>query len=919
MTLTSGARLGPYEVVALLGAGGMGEVYRARDTRLDRPVAIKVLSAAARNDRALRERLEREARSISQLQHPNVCTLFDVGHESGTDFLVMELLEGETLADRLRRGPLPVAEALSVAIKIAAAVERAHSRGIVHRDLKPGNVMLTPDGPKVLDFGLAKDIVAGRAPGTDSATPTSLMTSEGTIVGTLQYMAPEQLEGKPVDERSDVFAFGSVLFEMLTGSRPFESNTQASVIAAIMERPAPRLESRLESLRAAAPPGLDRVVERCLAKSPGHRWQSMGDVRALLEDVAAGRLAPTAAEQAVEPPERPARLRLFAVAAVLALPVAIAAAWIVGRSTAPAVVPAPQPVVVSVLSAPELGGFDDLSNPALSPDGRRVAFIGHTSKGSGIWVRELDSLEAQPLEGPVNPGWLTFSPDGEWIAYFDVSDRTLMKVSVHGGRPTPVANPGYIPCDWAADGYIYFPARRGPGATSPESCGLARIRPDGGEAEQVTLGLEVDKAGVRLQHTAPQYLGDGRLLFSVGQGFLSNGWDTAVLDLASGKWTRVFRGADQASYHDGHLVFWRDGRVWAVPLDLDRLATTGTELPVTDGVSQHPSAPLEVGEYQVGADGSMVYVGGGAVADETSAIVRYSAGGQTEIARSPGMVGWPRLSPRGDRLAVDVCRLQPLGGRQCRVWVYGLHDGSRRAIGPADKWVAYPAWDADGASLVVSERTPQNHRQLVRYSLTPGVSPKPLFTKEQGWIVAIGAASDGRLVFSGDDEDGRVRVRIVSPTGESVPLLDDDSDAFATDISSDGRWLIFDTDRSGRFEICALDLETPGSTPVQLTTEGGRFGTLSPSGKVLYWRSPSYPGAAQILRAEVDLERGRRGDVTRVATTASVNSGGWYPLGGMTAGDDGLIVTEFKVASSGGRVILVSNWVADMRAKLARD
>ena len=356
-------------MVALLGVGGMGEVYRARDTRLDRPVAIKVLSAAARNDRALRERLEREARSISQLQHPNVCTLFDVGHESGTDFLVMELLEGETLADRLRRGPLPVAEALSVAIKIAAALDRAHSRGIVHRDLKPGNVMLTPDGPKVLDFGLAKDIVARRAPGTDSATPTSLMTSEGTIVGTLQYMAPEQLEGKPVDERSDVFAFGSVLFEMLTGSRPFEG----------------------------------------------------------------------------------------------------------------------------------------------------------------------------------------------------------------------------------------------------------------------------------------------------------------------------------------------------------------------------------------------------------------------------------------------------------------------------DSW------------------------------------------------------------------------------------------AFATDISSDGRWLIYDTDRSGRFEVCALDLETPGSMPIQLTTEGGRFGTLSPSGKVLYWRSPSYPGAAQILRAEVDLERGRRGDVTRVATTASVNSGGWYPLGGMTAGDDGLIVTEFKVASSGGRVILVRNWVADMRAKLARD
>jgi Tol biopolymer transport system component len=300
-------------------------------------------------------------------------------------------------------------------------------------------------------------------------------------------------------------------------------------------------------------------------------------------------------------------------------------------------------------------------------------------------------------------------------------------------------------------------------------------------------------------------------------------------------------------------------------------------------------------------------------------IVRHSLGESAEIARSEGLVSWPRLSPTGDSLAAAVCRPQPTRGTLCRVSFYDFDRGTWTAIGPPDRWSAYPAWDDDGASLVVTERTAQIQRSLVRHWFSPGTEPRTLMTKEEGWILPVGTASDGRLIFSQDDGSGRGQVRVLTPGGAPLPLLDDRFSAFATDVSADGRWLIFDSDRSGRFEVYAFDLETPGAAPIQLTAGGGRFGELAPSDAILYWRASSYPGRAEILRAKVDLDDGRLGEVGRIATTDSVNTSAWYPLGGMAADDEGVLVCEFGAAGAGGRLVLVRNWVADMRSRFERN
>ena len=445
MPLDVGTTLGPYEIISALGAGGMGEVYKANDTRLDRIVAIKVLPSHLSDNAELKERFEREARAISSLNHPHICTLHDVGSENGVDFLVMEYLEGETLADRLKKGPLDLEEALRYAIQIADALDQAHRQGVVHRDLKPGNIMLTATGAKLLDFGLAK-FQEREAANAISELPTQQkpLTEKGTILGTFQYMAPEQLEGQDADDRTDVFAFGSLLFEMLTGQKAFQGKSQASLVAAILEREPPSITS----LQPMSPPAIDRVVRQCLAKDPDERWQTAGDLRRELEwiaDVGADALQSTSA-----PPARVSRGRLAFGVVGLWMGAMLAGVFAWDWNTAPH--PNVTRFEIALPESVRLTGTG-VHAVTLSPDGTQLVY----SANQQLYLRSMDDMETTPIRGTSEGAARSpfFSPDGQWIGFW--SNGKLQKVPITGGAPVTLCeaeNPHGA--SWGADGNILF-------------------------------------------------------------------------------------------------------------------------------------------------------------------------------------------------------------------------------------------------------------------------------------------------------------------------------------------------------------------------------------------------------------------------------------------------------------------------------
>src|SRR5580704_17661487 len=455
MAILPGRRLGPYQILSVIGAGGMGEVYKARDTRLDRTVAIKVLSAHLVERADSRERFDREARTIAGLNHPHICTLFDIGNQEGIDYLVMEYLEGETLAERLKKGPLPMEQVLQYAIEISDALDKAHRKGITHRDLKPGNIMLTKSGAKLLDFGLAK-LKKDTAPAniTLSKVPTEdAVTAQGTILGTLQYMAPEQLEGKEVDARTDIFAFGVVVYEMATGKKAFEGKSQASLIAKILETNPPPMSS----LQPMTPPALDRVVKRCLVKEPDERWQSASDLTHELKWIAESgsqipsqMSAPVKGIRALGLGRRPIILGL--VALLFGAMIASLAIW--NLKPAP-----PRPVTRTVITLPpgqQLAGLDSGPAVALSPDGTHLAYAARQGSTQQLYLRAMDSLEVKAIQGTEGAAEPFFSPDGQWIGFF-AGDK-LKKVAVSGGAAVALGDATTQPygASWGSQGIIAF-------------------------------------------------------------------------------------------------------------------------------------------------------------------------------------------------------------------------------------------------------------------------------------------------------------------------------------------------------------------------------------------------------------------------------------------------------------------------------
>ena len=605
MPLAPGTSLGPYQIESPLGAGGMGEVYKARDTRLDRTVAIKVLPEHVAADPDLKQRFEREAKTISSLNHPHICTLYDIGNQDGIDFLVMEHLDGETLAQRLEKGPVPLDQALQVAVEIADALDKAHRQGIVHRDLKPGNIMLTKSGAKLLDFGLAKLRTPGIV-GTGFSAATTLsepLTARGTILGTLSYMAPEQLEGKDTDARTDMFAFGAIVYEMVTGRRVFTGDSQASLIAAILgSQPSP-----MSTVAPITPLALDRVITKCLAKDPDDRWHTAHDLTDELKWITHEQGQPVGSAADVRDivpsgaavPSKGDRYRVGVMAAVgLVLVTALAVWWLAGLSErAPGAVtrttltlPSDQRLVRTARAAPL----------ALSPDGTRLVYASDDSGAARLYLRQLDQFDVTALPGTEGAEHPFFSPDGEWVGFF--ADGLLQKVAVAGGLPVTICDGPVVGrgSSWGPDDTIVFQ----PGVGSP---GLLRVSASGGEPQPLTSAdPQLDNSSLAW----PSFLPDGRALLTT-LNYASREPQIAVLSLESGEWQLVGDGGHARYVPPGYLVYYDEtrGGLQAVGFDADRLEVLGSPISVIDSVYRSPSAGAPF--FGVSLAGALVYLSGG--------------------------------------------------------------------------------------------------------------------------------------------------------------------------------------------------------------------------------------------------------------------------------------------------------------------
>ena len=676
MALAAGTRLGPYEIVALIGAGGMGEVYKANDTRLDRTVAIKVLPEDFAEVRERKQRFEREAKAISKLNHPHICILHDVGSQDGVEYLVMEYIEGETLADRLKKGALPLDQALEYGIQIADGLDTAHRAGIAHRDLKPPNVMLTQSGIKLLDFGLAKLIADNESvsEGSDAPTRQQNLTKEQSIIGTLQYMAPEQLEGKTVDVRADVWAFGALVYEMLTGRKAFSGETQASLIAAIMKHQPPPVSER----QSLSPTALDRTVTRCLAKSPEDRWQSARDLREELRWIEHGAAVSNVAERAAS-----FRLRGLAIAA-FGMVLGAVVAWGVLRSTETG----PAQLSRAIIQFPE--GHELLvteprapSPVVLSPDGSVLVYAALMDGTSQLFMRPLAAFESRPIPGTTGGSGAFFSPDGQWLGF--VADGKIQKLALAGGRPIPIADvPSLINgASWGADGSIVFADLR--------SRGLMRVSAAGGTPETLTTP---DSDDVLSAHRLPRHLPGGQeVLFSMRA---RDGWSVAILSLESREWRSLGLNGTDARYvstgSSGQLLYQRSGEILAIPFSLARGETTGTPISV---LSEAMVAPLTQSAYlSISDTGLLAYV----PATGGMEIARMDREGiaETLLRHDSGSFRWLSVSPDGSHLA--VCASSERGAWD--VWLHDLERGSRTLF--ASGGYIAPVWTPDGERVAVS-------------------------------------------------------------------------------------------------------------------------------------------------------------------------------------------------------------------------
>jgi len=814
MTLSAGTMLGPYEIADALGAGGMGEVYRARDSRLERTVAIKILPEQFSRDQELKQRFEREAKTISSLNHPNICTLHDVGHQDGIDYLVMEYIEGESLAQRLVKGALPTDQLLKTAIQIADALDKAHRHGVIHRDLKPGNIMMAKSGAKLLDFGLAKPAVAfkpaasgGVATRTSASSP---ITRQGTIAGTLQYMSPEQLEGKEADPRSDIFALGAVLYEMATGKRAFEGKGSLSVVSAILEKdPEP-----ISKVQPMSPPALEQVVKTCLAKDPDERWQSAADVGRMLRWILEGGSQAGVPEHVAS--RRRKREQSIWIAAGLAVALLAALAGWQGALRTRSV----NPVHVSI-ALPE--GKVLLNNStgavAISPDGSTIVFAAQgEDREPQLYLRKLDSFESRPIPGTEDGQDPFFSPDGEWVG-FVTADNKLKKVSLHGG--SSLIADGAMPggATWAGDGTIYF--------LKSLVSGVYAVPAGGGQPRQITqTGSTPDDRG----HLWPGLLpGDNGLIFTVWTGKSFNAARIEALSFKTGKRKVLLEGGTGARYlPDGHLAYGHDGSLFVVGFDPERLEIKGSPVPVIEGVMMQ-AANGDVA-FAVSRSGTLVFGPGGFQSFQYELDWMDRSGKATKITDEIRPYAFPNISPDGKRIALT------LESSTFDVWVYDLErDTLTKVSFGGDDY--RPKWSPDG-KLLAYDSSKSGHEQIYVTS-AGGQGPEMTVTDGPGDKELYAWTADGHEVtFSQENKDTGWDLYAASVEGDHKqrPLLVAPFNQTQGRISPNGKWLSYISDESGQPEVFVQAIGDP-TTRVQVSRETGNVPRWTSAGNELIFLS----------------------------------------------------------------------------------
>jgi Tol biopolymer transport system component len=808
MALNSGSRLGPYEILAPLGAGGMGEVYRARDTRLERTVAIKILPAQFSSDPVHKQRFEREAKTISNLNHPHICVLHDIGQQDGTDYLVMECVEGETLAKRLEKGPLPLEQVLKLGAQIANALHKAHRAGIVHRDLKPGNIMLTATGAKLLDFGLAKPATAlvGGMTLTAAAAQTTPVTQEGVVVGTFQYMSPEQVEGKELDGRSDIFSLGAVLYEMLTGKKAFEGKSQLSVASAILEKePAP-----ISMLQPLTPPALDHAIRRCLAKDPEERWQTAHDLALELKWTSE---SPMAGAQVAA--RGPYGLWLLAGGLAIVGMVALAGWW---RTTRPVDHPFTR---LSVDLGPEaVPGISVTA--AISPDGRRLVFPARGPDGKRQFAtRLLDQAQATFLPGTEGGSQPFFSPDGQWIGF--LSGNQLKKISVQGGAPISlgVAPNSLHGASWGKDGSIVLEL----GSSVP----LVRISDLGGKRQNVTkLGSG------EVTHRWPQILqgGDAVLFTSSPSATSMENASIEVASLRTGQVKVLQRGGYYGRYlPSGHLVYLHQGVLFGVKFDREKLEVRGSPVPLLEDVAANASTGG--GQFDFSSTGTFVYIAGKSAIQPWQLAWLDSSGKMLPAMRTPGEYGVPRLSPDGRKLTFI--------GSGPDIYIADLErDTTTRITFIGD--AAAPIWAPDGKHLLFTSALG------LFWVRSDGAAEPQRLVESQTRKVPWSISPDGRFLayFEATAEGGfdiwMLPLDLGDPDhpkpGKPELFLRTPADALVPRFSPDGHWIAYRSTESGDAEIYVRPFPASNGGKWQISTGGGLYGLWSNNGHQLFYEAP---------------------------------------------------------------------------------
>jgi Tol biopolymer transport system component len=831
MELTPGSSLGPYKILSILGAGGMGEVYRAEDSRLGREVALKILPDVFARDQERRDRFEREARVLAALNHPNIATLhglMQIGHRS---LIEMELVPGESLAERLRRGPMPLSEGLPVFKQVAHALEAAHERGIIHRDLKPANVKVAPDGRvKVLDFGLAKAFDLGNSPGKSSQSPTFVTASQpGTILGTAPYMSPEQVRGKALDRRTDIWSFGAMLYEALAGRPPFPAETVSDILAAILK------EEVDWSALPAIPSPVDRVIRHCLRKDTQTRLRDIADARIEIED-ALGESSPALIRPQAPGSVRSRRRAWIASAVLGVVAVGVLAAWFIAardRAVRP-------PVTRFVIPLrPEQRLESGPSAPiAISPDGRRVVYTAIQASGrTQLFLRPLGQFDASPLQGTEGGSAPFFSPDGQWIGFYGAS--ALQKVAINGGPALKICDtPSLWSATWAPDDTIVF-------ATTLRPHALWRVSSGGGMPEQVTKPEHAD-----VQHAYPQVLPDGiRVLFSVAD---EQGWHLAILSLKTREVWRVGRslatGVGASPVPTGHVIYAQAGGLLAVPFNFKRGEVIGFPFPMLERIDMARG----VANFAVSLNGSLVYLPGRTSLPRRTLLLVDRLGRTTPLSDVQAAYSHPRFSRDGARVAVAI---DDEAGSD--IWIYDLRRGTRTRL-TAGGSNGFPEWSADGAqvtfqsaragSATLYSKPIDGSGDPLPLINTPDVSEPtnwgtagllpgsvPPLTDANPHVPMSWSSIGGVLAFEERKPNAERDIWTLVPGSAPSPFLLTPFDERSAAFSPDGKWLGYVSDDSGRAEVYVQPYPGPGGK-WPISNDGGTDPVWAPDGGELFFR-----------------------------------------------------------------------------------